>query len=578
MTGSPGSGRFPRVPPPDQIPGQELAPEQVAALSWLYEGLPGCETRLLERHAGDLDQSAVPEAIAAGFTHRDGGDGTGFSAGGALDGMLPGPGLAWHLGSSRQRGLDQLSDDELIGALVANRRQLSWHQELEYELAAGLDARRSGPDGREGEHVDAELAAALTLTPRSAQTLLFYTRELERLAPTRALLAAGIIDAPRAQAIARHLQTLTDEHAAAVQDLILPRVADMTTGQLADALETAIKMVDPSAARRRKEKAQQDARVECWAEDAGTAALAGRDLDPAEVLAADKKIDAAARWLKAHGAPGTLDQLRARVFLALLNGQALYTLLPDPTPAATPDPGGTSAGSPKADSPKADSPSAGASTGDPRAASQADSAAHAGGWPAGLTGSVHLTMPVSAWLDRSQRPGEIAGFGAADADTCRDLASRLAAGNARWCITMTDRDGRPVGHGCARAGPPARGDPHSWLATVTIHPIETGSCSHRREAPGYRIPDSLRHLIKIRSRRCGFPGCRRPAIRCDDDHTIPFHLGGKSCECNLYPLCRRHHRCKQSPGWHLEQPAPGRLVWTSPSGRTYTQTAEPYPV
>jgi hypothetical protein len=187
-------------------------------------------------------------------------------------------------------------------------------------------------------------------------------------------------------------------------------------------------------------------------------------------------------------------------------------------------------------------------------------------------------MPVSAWLDRSQHPGEIAGFGAADADTCRDLASRLAAGNARWCITMTDRDGRPVGHGCARAGPSARGDPHSWLATVTIHPIETGSCSHRREAPGYRIPDSLRHLVKIRSRRCGFPGCRRPAIRCDDDHTIPFHLGGKSCECNLYPLCRRHHRCKQSPGWHLEQPEPGRLVWTSPSGRTYTQTAEPYPV
>jgi hypothetical protein len=34
---------------------------------------------------------------------------------------------------------------------------------------------------------------------------------------------------------------------------------------------------------------------------------------------------------------------------------------------------------------------------------------------------------------------------------------------------------------------------------------------------------------------------------------------------------------KQAPGWHLTQPEPGVLVWTTPSGRTYTTAAEPYP-
>ena len=44
------------------------------------------------------------------------------------------------------------------------------------------------------------------------------------------------------------------------------------------------------------------------------------------------------------------------------------------------------------------------------------------------------------------------------------------------------------------------------------------------------------------------------------------------------PLCRWHHRAKQTPGWKLQQTQPGIMTWTLPSGRTYTRTAEPYPV
>ena len=61
------------------------------------------------------------------------------------------------------------------------------------------------------------------------------------------------------------------------------------------------------------------------------------------------------------------------------------------------------------------------------------------------------------------------------------------------------------------------------------------------------------------------------------------HLGyarhdpaGRTCQCGLAPLCRRHHRCKQAPGWKLRQPAPGIMRWTTPSGRTYTTTPTRY--
>ena len=90
---------------------------------------------------------------------------------------------------------------------------------------------------------------------------------------------------------------------------------------------------------------------------------------------------------------------------------------------------------------------------------------------------------------------------------------------------------------------------------------------------GFILPGTLTE----RMTRCGYAGCRRSATRCDHDHTIPHHQGGKTCEGNLYPLCRRHHQAKQAPGWHLGQPEPGLLTWTTPSGRRYTVTPEPYP-
>ena len=168
----------------------------------------------------------------------------------------------------------------------------------------------------------------MTLTGRAADRLVSLAAGVTRLPGVAAALAAGRIDVPRAAVFADELAGLDDVTAAAIAAVVGGDAAGLTTSRLRDRLHREVLAFDPQAARKRREKAQQDARVECWAEPSGAWSMAGRDMPPAGVLAADRHLDADARTLKAAGAGGTLAQLRAAVFLARLNGQSLDTLLP----------------------------------------------------------------------------------------------------------------------------------------------------------------------------------------------------------------------------------------------------------
>jgi hypothetical protein len=117
-----------------------------------------------------------------------------------------------------------------------------------------------------------------------------------------------------------------------------------------------------------------------------------------------------------------------------------------------------------------------------------------------------------------------------------------------------------------------------WVADLKVEWLERDNCAHSRQTPGYKPGRLLDHLIKIRNATCTAPGCRRAAQRCDIDHVIPYHRGGRTCECNCHPLCRRHHRCKGTAGWHLTMPAPGVLTWRLPHGRIYQAVPDTYPV
>ncbi len=101
-------------------------------------------------------------------------------------------------------------------------------------------------------------------------------------------------------------------------------------------------------------------------------------------------------------------------------------------------------------------------------------------------------------------------------------------------------------------------------------------CTHANAASGYRIPERMRDLIEVRDQDCGFPICRRPASRCDLDHTVPYDQGGLTCPCNISGGCRHDHRMKGSTAWRLRQPRPGTLIWTAPSGLSWTVTPQPH--
>src|SRR5215472_1236002 len=262
------------------------------------------------------------------------GIGAEFAAGGLLDGLVPGPMLAGFAENAWADGLGTLSDDALAGVLQAWRRLASRAAGGELAAVAELDRRRraevaGGADPHLAEHVGDELAASLSLTTRSADALLDFACGLARLPLTRAALAAGRIDRAKALVITEGVSGLDDAHAAVVESAVIGRAPDQTTGQLRAAARRAALAVDPAAARRRREEARKDARVEVWDERSGTAALAGRDLPPADVLAADKRIDALARHLKAAGREETLNELRAEVYLALLQGQPIEGFAPE---------------------------------------------------------------------------------------------------------------------------------------------------------------------------------------------------------------------------------------------------------
>ncbi len=296
------------------------------------------------------------ESIPVGFLHRQGGRrGSGFAAGGVLDGLVPGPVLAGFVAEAAEngRGLVELGESELIGFMCASERMASWAAAQKAEAVITL-CRRRARQARERknrhliEHVADEVAAALTLTRRAADRLVAVCGYLERLPAVRAALAAGVIDWARAVVFADELAGCDDEAARKIAGRVLPRAGEMTTAQLRRALRREVEADDPDAARRRRERGRKDAAVHRWDEGSGNSALAGREMTPADATGADARLTAQAKWLRARGVPGSLDRLREAVFAAVLNGRDITTLLPagpgssaDASPGGTDRPGGT---------------------------------------------------------------------------------------------------------------------------------------------------------------------------------------------------------------------------------------------
>ncbi|MBY4229724.1 DUF222 domain-containing protein, partial [Rhodococcus fascians] len=87
-------------------------------------------------------------------------------------------------------------------------------------------------------------------------------------------------------------------------------------------------------------------------------------------------------------------------------------------------------------------------------------------------------------------------------------------------------------------------------------------------------PDALTTAaVRLRDRHCRFPGCHRPAARCQIDHVIPFdHAnplgGGWTTVNNLQCLCEYHHSVKTTGYWTAVMLPGGAILWTSTSKTT----------
>lgn len=147
----------------------------------------------------------------------------------------------------------------------------------------------------------------------------------------------------------------------------------------------------------------------------------------------------------------------------------------------------------------------------------------------------HLVADQSTVLGESDHPGYLSGFGVIDAEQVRRMTTRARL------RTLT---------------PPIVTDEERWR---------------------YQPSAAVERYVRWRDLTCRFPGCDRPAERCDLDHTIPFHhgdptRGGPTAPENLKCLCRQHHRLKTFTGWRDEQLPDGTIVWTAPGGAIYRTT------
>ena len=255
----------------------------------------------------------------------------GFGTGQPLD-VAPGGGVLLGFAEDAAGAGDRFagaSDDELAGVIGALDRAEAAACSLKHAALAEFTRRRPAPGcavagaarlpAEREEFAGDEVAQLLAEGRGAAEAMLDLARDLEvRLPGTKAAFRAGTLRHAKAQVIAWATAMLDPGEARAAEEKVLGRAGRLTPGGLRSAIARAVMEVAPEKARRRREDAARDARVQRWAEDSGNAALAGRELPPAEVLAADQRISWWARQLKKAGLAGSMDELRARAYLDLL--------------------------------------------------------------------------------------------------------------------------------------------------------------------------------------------------------------------------------------------------------------------
>jgi hypothetical protein len=145
---------------------------------------------------------------------------------------------------------------------------------------------------------------------------------------------------------------------------------------------------------------------------------------------------------------------------------------------------------------------------------------------AAVTAVIHVLAEQATLDGTSDKPGYLPGFGILPAETVRELA-----------------------------------------ATATVQPVTVPTSVE--PDPGYRPSATTMQFVRWRDLTCRWPGCDKPAVACDVDHTVPYPAG-PTHPSNNKPYCRTHHLIKTfCGGWSDRQLPDGTIVLTAPTGHVY---------
>jgi len=249
------------------------------------------------------------------------------------------------------------------------------------------------------EYVAVEIAAALTLTRRAAESQLNQAVSLTgRLARVWDSFSQGLIDLAKARVFDQQLGHLPEATVDTILDRTLDAAPGLTTGQLRARISREVMEADPDGAASGFHEGLRDRKLTFYPNPDFTASLGLRSVDPSDLAAVLANIDRIARLLKVEGEGRTLDQIRADVAVDLLKGHCLC--------GESPNPGG----------------------------------------------GVHLNVDLATLVGSSHVPGELAGYGPVLAEVARKTALRQVDGE--WTYQVTD-NGKVIATGTTSRRPSA---------------------------------------------------------------------------------------------------------------------------
>ena len=450
-------------------------------------------------------------------------------------------------------GLSELSDEALISEVTDATRAEAAAAARRLAAVAEVTARHCEDEDESSalKLIDgwalakAEISAACTLGPRAASAQMRIAMALrDRLPRTAEVFAQGLVSAKVIAAITWRTHLVCDEEALSLIDAGIAGSAHqygtLSENALIRAVDFWVHKFDPIAVIRSK-AATKDRYIDFGDSDDpdGIVSFWGR-MRATDAAISDTRLNQLAHSV-CDGDPRTVAQRRADALAAVLAGADRLTCL-----CGNPD----CTGSGK-------DPRAGAVTIYVLTGQEPDSG----------HGAKPDTGPTPDGSGR-QDPRTGPAVPEEPAATPSEVESQPSVPAAPTAPAASTRPSLGAGITLDGAIIPAHLLAELIATGAKVRPLS--SATGLGSEPRYRPSTALAAFVRMTSMTCSFPGCGKPAQRCDIDHVTPWPAGATH-PGNLRPLCREHHLLKTlKTGWTPQAHPDGTTEWTSPTGHTYT--------